>query len=55
MIFLSEWIDEIGEVDDGFVSYVVMFLIAFFKDLPLLLGISNRSCSLLGDITDTIV
>ena len=31
-----------------------MFLIAFFKDLPLLLGISNRSCSLLGDITDTI-
>ena len=32
----------------------VLFLIAFFKDLPLLLGISNRSYSLDGDVTDII-
>ena len=54
MILSSEWIDEVGKVDDGFVSYVFMFLIALFKDLPLLLGISDRSYCLDRDITDTI-
>ena len=35
-------------------SYVFVFLIALFKDLPLLFGISDRFCSLGGDITYAI-
>ena len=54
MILSSELIDKVGKVDDSFMSYVFMFLIALFTYLLLLLGISDRSCSLDGDVTDTI-
>ena len=35
-------------------SDVFVFLIALFREFPLLLGISNRSCSLDGNVTDAI-
>ena len=35
-------------------SYVFMFLIALFKDLPLLLGIRDRFYSLDGDFIDAV-
>ena len=35
-------------------SYVFVFLIAFFKDFPLFLGISNRVCSLNLNVTYAI-
>ena len=54
MILLSEGIDEGGEIDDGFVSYIFMFLIALSKDLPLLLGIRDRFYSLDGDFIDAV-
>ena len=51
---MSEEIYEVGKVDDCILSYVLMFLIALFKNLPLLLGISDRSCSLDEDVTYAI-
>ena len=53
-MFVGKEIDEVGEIYNGFIVYIFVFLIALFNDLPLLLGISNRSYSLDGDVTDII-
>ena len=37
-----------------FLSYIFLFLITLFKDLPLLLGIGNRSSVLNLNVTDAM-
>ena len=43
MMFVCEYIDEVGYIDDCFFAYVFVFLIALFEYLPLLFCISNMS------------
>ena len=54
MIFVSKGIDEVGVINNCFISYIFVFLIALFKDLSLFLGISNRASILKLNITDAI-
>ena len=53
-MFVGKVIDEDGEICNGFLSYIFLFLITLFKDLPLLLGIRNRSSVLNLDVTDAM-
>ena len=53
-MFIGKGIDEVGDVDNCFNSYIFVFLIELLKDLPLLLGISNRASILNLDVTDAI-
>ena len=53
-MFVGKGIDEDGEICNGFLSYIFLFLITLFKDLPLLLGIRDRFYSLDGDFIDAV-
>ena len=53
-MFVGKEIDEVGEIYNGFIAYIFVFLITLFNDLPLLLGISNRTRILNMYVTDAI-
>ena len=53
-MFIGKGIDEVGDVDNCFISYIFVFLIALFEDFPLLLSISNRTSILNLSVADAI-